>query len=97
LKKESGSTTLDCRVHRGNYLHWGAIFFNFGVNPGQGEVAFPLLSTYRLLSDTYYLAILRAHLKAIKKAKLVVNARATLVIFVVYRNLSISGPSALFS
>ncbi len=63
----------------------------------QDAVAFSLLSTRRILFDTYYLAILRAHLKAIKKAKLVVNARETLVIFVVYRNLSISGPSALFS
>jgi hypothetical protein len=58
----------------------------------QEAVTFFLLSTSRILSDTYYLAILRAHEKAIKKAKLVVNAPATLVIFVFYRNLS--GPSA---
>ncbi len=39
----------------------------------QEAVAFSLLFAYSILFDTYYLAILRAHLKAIKKAALVVN------------------------
>jgi hypothetical protein len=52
--------------------HWAVVYteeaiFSKILGSIQEAVAFSLLSSSRILSDTYYLAILRAHLKAIKK------------------------------